>query len=88
MKPAPLFLALAALHASAHARIGAVDKAMDAAIASREIAGAVTLVADRDKVLPLGTHGLAAFDFPRDQVADDLLRGPPLRRRPHPGFGL
>ncbi len=73
MKPAPLFLALAALHASAHARIGAVDKAMDAAIASKEIAGAVTLVADRDKVLHLGTHGLADLEKKTPMAEDSLF---------------
>ena len=73
MKPALLLAAcFSTLTLTARAEIEAIGKAMDKMIAEKEIAGAVTLVEDKDKVLHLGTNGLADLET-KTPMRDDTL---------------
>ena len=63
-----------ALTASAAApELVGVGAAMEALVAKHEVAGAVTMVVDKDKVLHLGTTGLADIGTGRKMAPDTLF---------------
>lgn len=71
MKP---LLTLALLATAALAEVNpAISAAMDEAIAAKEIAGAVTLVADDEKTLHLGANGFADLERKASMEADALF---------------
>ena len=64
----------AALTASAAApELAGVGAAMEAMVAKHEVAGAVTMVVDKDKVLHLGTTGLADIGTGRKMAPDTMF---------------
>jgi CubicO group peptidase (beta-lactamase class C family) len=75
MKPAILSLGLTALAAFAQdtPNLPAIGAAMDKAIADKEIAGSVTLVEDKDKILHLGTNGYSDQEKRTPMPADAMF---------------
>lgn len=75
MKPAFLALGLTALAAFARdsPTLSAVDAAMDKAIADKEIAGSVTLIEDKDKILHLATNGCADLEKKTPMAKDAIF---------------
>lgn len=77
MKPAPLLACLSATllgsSAAGEPSIPAIGKAMEAAIESTEIAGAVTFVADKEKTLHLGTNGFSDLEKKTPMPADAIF---------------
>lgn len=58
---------------SVRAEIEAIGKAMDEQIAAKEIAGAVTLVEDKEKVLHLGTNGSSDLEKKTPMAKDAIF---------------
>src|SRR5688500_11713567 len=73
MKPAHLLVCLSAVIATSHAEIEAIGMAMDAQIAEKEIAGSVTLIEDKDKILHLGTNGLSDLEKKTPMAEDSMF---------------
>jgi CubicO group peptidase (beta-lactamase class C family) len=77
MRPTPLLccvlIASAHLPALAAPELPGVSAAMQATVDAHEIAGAVTLVASRDKVLHFGTTGLADIASHKPMTPDALF---------------
>ena len=74
--PIRLILATTALIGSLHARlpeIDAVNATMKGFVDSKEIAGAVTLVADGDKSLHLASTGMADIETKRPMATDSIF---------------
>ena len=75
-KPRPLILIAAAMIGSLHAAppvMEAVNKQMEGFVEAREIAGAVTLVADGKKILHLSATGLADVEKNRAMATDSVF---------------
>ncbi len=75
-KPHCLILLAAALMSSLHAappEIEAVNARMNGFVQAKEIAGAVTLVADGDKILHLSATGMADIDSKTPMAADSVF---------------
>ena len=68
-----VLLAAATLSVSAAPELPAVTAAMQATVAAHEVAGAVTEVVTKDKVLHLGTTGLADIAGSRPMTTDALF---------------
>ena len=77
MKPAPFLACLSATllgsSAAGELSIPAIGKAMEAAIEAKEIAGAVTFVADKDKILHLETNGFSDLGKKTPMPADAIF---------------
>jgi len=73
MKPAHLLVCLSSVIATSHAEIEAIGMAMDAQIAAKEIAGSVTLIEDKDKILHLGTNGLSDLEKKTPMAEDSMF---------------
>lgn len=75
MKPAFFAFGLTAFAAFAQdiPTLPAVSAAMDKAIADKEIAGSVTLIEDKDKILHLGTNGFSDLEKKTPMAKDAIF---------------